>query len=84
VPGYEIPGLFEPFRRYPRRQAGGGPVGGPVGAGLGLSIVRAIVTAHGGEVRAEPNPGGGLVVTVVLPSAAVRSARSRRRRWRED
>jgi signal transduction histidine kinase len=63
VPGYEIPGLFEPFRRYPRRPAGGGTAG----AGLGLSIVRAIATAHGGEVRAEPNPGGGLVVTVMLP-----------------
>ena len=63
VPGYEIPGLFEPFRRYPRRQAGGGPAG----AGLGLSIVRAIVTAHGGEVTAAPNPGGGLIVTVALP-----------------
>jgi signal transduction histidine kinase len=63
VPGYEVSGLFEPFRRYPRDR----PAGGTAGAGLGLSIVRAIATAHGGEVRAEPNPGGGLVVTVVLP-----------------
>ena len=40
------------------------------GAGLGLSIVQAAVRAHGGTVRAEPVPGGGLAVTVVLPAGA--------------
>jgi signal transduction histidine kinase len=63
VPGYEVAGLFEPFRRYPRQRLSGGSAG----AGLGLSIVRAIATAHDGAVGAEPNPGGGLIVTVVLP-----------------
>ncbi|HVK26274.1 MAG TPA: HAMP domain-containing sensor histidine kinase [Actinokineospora sp.] len=64
VPRYEVPGLFEPFRqaRAAERQATGG-------AGLGLSIVRAVATAHGGVVYAEPRDGGGLVVTVVLPGA---------------
>lgn len=38
-----------------------------IAAGLGLSIVRAVARAHGGEVTAEPRPGGGLVVTVTLP-----------------
>jgi signal transduction histidine kinase len=33
-----------------------------------LSIVRSIVTAHGGTVRAEPRDGGGLVVRVTLPA----------------
>jgi signal transduction histidine kinase len=63
VPRYEIPTLFEPFRRLgTERQAGGG-------VGLGLSIVRAVAHAHGGEVYAEPREGGGLVMTVVLPGA---------------
>jgi signal transduction histidine kinase len=65
VPRYEIPTLFEPFRRLGSdRLSAAAP-----GAGLGLSIVRAIARAHGGEVRAEPRDGGGLVVTITLPAA---------------
>jgi signal transduction histidine kinase len=63
VPQYEIPGLFEPFRRL-----GTDRVAGP-GAGLGLSIVRAVARAHGGEVRAVPRADGGLTVIVTLPGA---------------
>ena len=37
------------------------------GVGLGLAVVRAIVTAHGGQVTAEPRPGGGAVFRIVLP-----------------
>lgn len=63
VPRYELPSLFEPFRRLAdERQATGG-------VGLGLSIVRAIATAHGGSVQADSRDGGGLVVTVHLPGA---------------
>lgn len=62
IPRYEIPGLFEPFRRY-----GAERVDRDRGAGLGLSIVRSVARAHGGEVTAEPREGGGLVVRVVLP-----------------
>jgi signal transduction histidine kinase len=61
VPAYEIPGLFEPFRRLRERTGSAG------GVGLGLSIVRAVARAHGGEVSALPREGGGLVVTVTLP-----------------
>jgi signal transduction histidine kinase len=65
VPQYDIPGIFEPFRRLDNeRQAGAH------GAGLGLSIVRSVARAHGGTVDAEPRPGGGLTVTVMLPAAA--------------
>jgi signal transduction histidine kinase len=64
VPRYEIPGLFEPFRRLGADRLATSP-----GAGLGLSIVRAVARAHGGEVRAEPRDGGGLVVTVILPGS---------------
>lgn len=52
--------LFEPFRR------GAGRTGS--GTGLGLSIVRAVARAHGGRALAEPVAGGGLTVSVLLPS----------------
>ncbi|GIG89527.1 sensor histidine kinase [Plantactinospora endophytica] len=65
VPRYEIPSLFEPFRRL----GGDRLATNPAGAGLGLSIVRAVARAHGGTVAAEPRDGGGLVVTVTLPAA---------------
>ncbi|MEV4538115.1 HAMP domain-containing sensor histidine kinase [Asanoa sp. NPDC049518] len=64
IPAYEIPGLFEPFRRVDAER-----LVTAKGAGLGLSIVRSVARAHGGEATARPNPGGGLVVTVTLPSA---------------
>jgi signal transduction histidine kinase len=63
VPRYEIPAIFEPFRRL-----NGGDRMATSGAGLGLSIVRAVARAHGGDVRAEPRDGGGLAVTVTLPA----------------
>jgi signal transduction histidine kinase len=67
VRAYEVPVLFEPFRRVGADRAG---PGGQRGFGLGLSIVRAIARAHGGEVTAEPRAGGGLTVTVSLPIRA--------------
>jgi signal transduction histidine kinase len=61
----EVDRLFEPFERGGvARTAANGHYG------LGLSIARAIVTAHGGEIDAEPELGGGLVVTVSLPMGA--------------
>jgi len=63
VSAYEVPALFEPFRRLTDR------VGSARGSGLGLSIVRAVAQAHRGDVTATPRPGGGLVVRVILPAA---------------
>lgn len=37
------------------------------GFGLGLSIVRAIVTGHGGSVRVEDDPSGGARFVLTLP-----------------
>ncbi|MCW6006883.1 HAMP domain-containing histidine kinase [Micromonospora sp. CPCC 205371] len=62
VPRYEIPAIFEPFRRL------NGERMATSGAGLGLSIVQAVARVHGGDVRAEPRDGGGLTVTVTLPA----------------
>ncbi|AXB48781.1 two-component sensor histidine kinase [Amycolatopsis albispora] len=62
VPQYEIPALFEPFRRLATDR-----LATAKGAGLGLSIVRSVARAHGGEATARPRDGGGLVVSVVLP-----------------
>ncbi|GAA1609151.1 sensor histidine kinase [Catellatospora bangladeshensis] len=62
VAAYEVEALFEPFRRGSERTRS------DQGVGLGLSIVRAITRAHGGEVAARPREGGGLTVTVSLPT----------------
>ncbi|QJD82609.1 HAMP domain-containing sensor histidine kinase [Cohnella herbarum] len=37
------------------------------GSGLGLAIVKKIVTRHRGTVTLNHNPGGGTIVTVMLP-----------------
>lgn len=64
---YDIPMLFEPFRRLDTER-----LATAKGAGLGLSIVRSVATPHHGDVTAEPRDGGGLVVRVVLPAATDR------------
>lgn len=51
--------LFEPFSR--------GSVRSTKGAGLGLTIVKRIVTGHGGEIRVESQPGRGATFQVCLP-----------------
>jgi signal transduction histidine kinase len=69
VPPYEIPSLFEPFRRLPstERRAEGSHAPTSRGAGLGLSIVRSVAHAHGGDVHASEREGGGLTVEVRIP-----------------
>jgi signal transduction histidine kinase len=66
VPEQAAEGLFEPFRRL---QPAGGAPRDPAdrGAGLGLSIVRAIVSAHGGRIAVQPRQEGGLIVRVWIP-----------------
>ncbi|MGX7679849.1 sensor histidine kinase [Jatrophihabitans sp. DSM 45814] len=61
----EVLGLFDAFRRGGRARTS------QRGAGLGLSIVRAIVDAHHGSIRAEALAEGGLRVDISLPLATV-------------
>jgi len=58
VPDDAIDRILQPFQRLaaPRTQSGS--------SGLGLAIVRAIADSHGADLRVEPNPGGGLNVSV--------------------
>jgi two-component system sensor histidine kinase KdpD len=54
--------LFNKFARGATAPAGG--------LGLGLSIVRGFITAQGGEVVLDDNPGGGAKITLYLPHRA--------------
>jgi PAS domain S-box-containing protein len=65
-----IPHIFERFR-----QGETGPTREYGGLGLGLAIVRHLVEAHGGSVRAESaGVGQGSTFTVALPLAATKNA----------
>ena len=43
------------------------------GSGLGLSIVKAIITGHGGRVVLDSEPGNGSKFTLILPTVAQNS-----------
>jgi len=68
IPEGERQRVFEPFVRLEssRNEATGG-------TGLGLTLVKAIVEGHGGAVRLENRPGGGLCARMLLPRMAARA-----------
>ncbi len=62
IPSEQIPTLFEPFARAKQRLAFSD------GVGLGLSIANTIARAHDATITARPRPGGGLEMSVTIPS----------------
>ena len=66
VPPEAAERVFERFfRADPGRSRDSG------GSGLGLSVVAAVATGHGGQVRLGPTPGGGATFVLDLPAACV-------------
>jgi PAS domain S-box-containing protein len=62
IPPDELEHIFEAFVQSSKTKDGSG------GTGLGLAISRKILQAHGGEICAENNPGGGSTFRIFLPS----------------
>jgi heavy metal sensor kinase len=56
----DLPRIFDRFYRGDRSRSA-------PGNGLGLSHVKAIVRAHGGEIKVKSSPGKGSSFTVILP-----------------
>ena len=55
------------FKKFVR--AASAEVAGARGTGLGLTMVEHIVTAHGGQVHVDSEPGIGSTFTILLPTA---------------
>ena len=58
----DLPHVFDRFWQAKHARKGG--------AGLGLAIARGIITAHGGDMWAESEGGGGSTFFFTLPIAA--------------
>ena len=56
----KLSSIFDPFVRVKSAKSG-------KGYGLGLAIVRKVILAHNGEVRARNRPEGGLEIALRLP-----------------
>lgn len=61
IDAQDIDRIFQPFQRLNSRTS-------HEGFGLGLTIVGSIAANHGGSATAVPRDGGGLSVTVTIPS----------------
>jgi len=62
IPAEQVPTLFEPFARAEQR------LNPADGVGLGLSIASAIARAHNATITARPRSGGGLEMSVAIPT----------------
>lgn len=64
----QLPRLFEAFFRAERARS----ASDTGGHGVGLAIARSIVSLHGGSITADNAEGGGLEVTITLPTSRLR------------
>ncbi len=64
-PGFPAEFLPRAFERFSRSDNSRNREGG--GTGLGLAIVKSLAESHGGSAKAANRPGGGAVVSVVIP-----------------
>jgi signal transduction histidine kinase len=62
IPPAELARIFEPYYRAP------GAAAAARGAGIGLAVVKSLVEAHGGRIRARSEPAHGTQMAVVLPA----------------
>ena len=60
LPAGDSRAIFQPF--FTTKESG---------LGMGLSISESIVAAHGGQLKADANPGGGATFIFTLPRRAV-------------
>ncbi|WP_320536409.1 DUF4118 domain-containing protein [Pseudarthrobacter sp. IC2-21] len=60
VPAANVVSMFEPFQRLDDAPDG-------LGIGLGLAVAKGFTEAMGGQLAAEPTPGGGLTMVIRLP-----------------
>ncbi|MFI7285273.1 sensor histidine kinase [Streptomyces anulatus] len=68
IPAELLPHVFERFARGDASRSRGAGTGGATGStGLGLAIVQAVVSAHGGRVRVDSEPGRTVFV-IELPA----------------
>jgi signal transduction histidine kinase len=58
IPAAELPKIFDRFHKGRTSS----------GSGLGLTIARTLVRAHGGDIRAESNPGSGTTIEFTVPT----------------
>jgi signal transduction histidine kinase len=62
IPAEYLPQVFDRFFRIPGQSD-------EAGTGLGLAIVKEVVTAHGGQISCESEPGKGTTFRMTLPGA---------------
>ncbi|MET3919455.1 two-component system sensor histidine kinase KdpD [Arthrobacter sp. UYEF20] len=63
VPAADVIAMFQPFQRLDDAPEG-------LGIGLGLAVAKGFTEAMGGQLTAEPTPGGGLTIMIRLPLSA--------------
>jgi two-component system sensor histidine kinase KdpD len=66
IPPDDLERVFDKFYRLQRPNS-------VAGTGLGLSIVRGIIEAHEGTVNAANQPGGGTIMTIMIPVKTIKT-----------